>query len=126
MTSTSQDVETNATKTAEAVTVTPAAAETILQLMAERNLTEHYLRVYVAGIGCSGPQYGLAFDIEAREDDAVLQSDGLRILIDPNSLAFLEGATIDYVETPQGAGFKVENPNPLAAASCGSCGGSCG
>jgi iron-sulfur cluster assembly accessory protein len=126
MTSTTKDVETSITETAEAITVTAAAAENILQLMAERNLTEHYLRVYVAGIGCSGPQYGLAFDKEARENDAIIQSDGLSILIDPNSLAFLEGATIDYVQTPQGAGFKIENPNPLAAASCGSCSGSCG
>jgi iron-sulfur cluster assembly accessory protein len=126
MTSTTKNVETSTTETAEAITVTAAAAENILQLMAERNLTEHYLRVYVAGIGCSGPQYGLAFDKEARENDTVIQSDGLSILIDPNSLAFLEGATIDYVQTPQGAGFKIENPNPLAAASCGTCSGSCG
>jgi len=126
MTSTTQDVETSTAKTAEAITVTAAAAENILQLMAERNLMEQYLRVYVAGIGCSGPQYGLAFDKEARENDAVIHSNGLNILIDPNSLAFLEGATIDFVETPQGAGFKIDNPNPLAAASCGSCSGSCG
>jgi iron-sulfur cluster assembly accessory protein len=121
MTSTTENVE-----TAEAIIVTAAAAENILQLMSERDLTDQYLRVYVAGIGCSGPQYGLAFDKEARENDTVMQTDGLKILVDPNSLAFLEGATIDFVETPQGAGFKIENPNPLAAASCGSCSGSCG
>lgn len=126
MTSTTEKVETSTTETAEAITVTASAAENILQLMAERSLTSHYLRIYVAGIGCSGPQYGLAFDKEARENDAVIRNDGLNILVDPNSLAFLEGATIDYVETPQGAGFKIENPNPLAAASCGSCNGSCG
>jgi iron-sulfur cluster assembly accessory protein len=126
MTSTTENVETGTTQIAEAVTVTAAAAENIIQLMAERNLSSHYLRIYVAGIGCSGPQYGLAFDKEARENDIVIHSDGLNILVDPNSLAFLEGATIDYVETPQGAGFKIENPNPLAAASCGSCSGSCG
>jgi iron-sulfur cluster assembly accessory protein len=126
MTSTSKNVETSTTETAQAITVTAAAAKSIRELMAERNLSEHYLRVYVAGIGCSGPQYGLAFDKEARENDALIQSDGLRILVDPNSLAFLEGATIDYVQTPQGAGFRIENPNPLAAASCGSCSGSCG
>jgi iron-sulfur cluster assembly accessory protein len=125
MTSTMENVGTGTTETVEAITVTAAAAENVLQLMAERDLTEHYLRLYVAGIGCSGPQYGLAFDKEARDNDVVIQSDGLNILVDPNSLAFLEGATVDYVETPQGAGFKIDNPNPLAAASCGSCGGGC-
>ena len=124
MTTTSENIET--TETAEAIVVTAAAAENILQMMTERDMSNHYLRVYVAGIGCSGPQYGLAFDKEARENDTVMRSDGLSILIDPNSLAFLEGATIDYVETPQGAGFKIENPNPLAGAACGSCSGSCG
>ncbi len=113
-------------ETKPAVTITDKAAENIVSLMTEKELAGHSLRVYVAGIGCSGPQYGLAFDEEPREDDNIIESAGLKIFVDPNSLVYLEGATIDFVETPQGAGFKVENPNPIAASACGTCGSSCG
>jgi iron-sulfur cluster assembly protein len=109
----------------KAITVTPTAAENILNLLAERKLDDHCLRLYVAGIGCSGPQYGLAFDDNPRDDDNVIETHGLRVLVDPNSLVYLEGATVDFVDTPQGAGFKIDNPNALAASSCGSCSGSC-
>lgn len=110
----------------DAITITPLAAENVLAMLAQQNMPTHCLRIYVAGIGCSGAQYGLALDKEPREDDTVIESHTLRILVDPNSLVFLEGATIDYVETPQGGGFKIDNPNPMAAASCGTCGGGCG
>ena len=75
----------------EAVTITSQAAENILNLMAEKELVGHSLRIYVAGIGCSGPQYGLAFDENPREDDNVIETAGLKILVDPNSLVYLEG-----------------------------------
>lgn len=115
-----------AVETKQAVTITSKAAENIINLMAEKELVGHSLRIYVAGIGCSGPQYGLAFDDNPREDDNVIETAGLKILVDPNSLVYLDGAVIDYVETPQGAGFKIENTNPMAAAACGTCGGGCG
>lgn len=108
------------------ITITDSAAENILKMLQEKKLTDHCLRVYVAGIGCSGPQYGLALDQNPRENDTVLHAEGFQVLVDPNSLAFLEGATIDFVETPQGAGFKIDNPNPAAASACGSCSESCG
>lgn len=110
----------------EVVTLTAQAAENVQNLLTEKNLQGHCLRVYVAGIGCSGPQYGLAFDEKPRENDTVIETDGVKMVIDPNSLVYLEGATIDFVETPQGAGFKIDNPNPMATSSCGTCSGSCG
>ncbi len=77
------------------------------------------LRVGVRGGGCSGFQYQLAFD-EERPGDVVFESHGLRLLVDGESLQFVSGSTIDYEESLQGAGFKVENPNVVAACGCGS------
>ena len=77
------------------------------------------LRVGVRGGGCSGFQYQLAFD-EQRENDVVFESHGLKLLVDNESLQFVRGSTIDYEESLQGAGFKVENPNVVAACGCGS------
>ena len=77
------------------------------------------LRVGVRGGGCSGFQYQLAFD-EQRAGDVVFESHGLRLLVDSESLPFVRGAQIDYEESLQGAGFKVNNPNVVAACGCGS------
>jgi iron-sulfur cluster assembly protein len=77
------------------------------------------LRVGVRGGGCSGFQYQLAFD-EQRESDVVFESHGLKLLVDRESLQFVHGSTIDYEESLQGAGFKVNNPNVVAACGCGS------
>jgi iron-sulfur cluster assembly protein len=77
------------------------------------------LRVGVRGGGCSGFQYQLAFD-EQRPEDEVFESHGLKLLVDRESLPFVSGSTIDYEESLQGAGFKVSNPNVVAACGCGS------
>ena len=77
------------------------------------------LRVGVRGGGCSGFQYQLAFD-EQRDSDIVFESHGLKLLVDRESLQFVSGSTIDYEESLQGAGFKVDNPNVVAACGCGS------
>jgi iron-sulfur cluster assembly protein len=77
------------------------------------------LRVGVRGGGCSGFQYQLAFD-EQRDSDVVFESHGLKLLVDRESLQFVSGSTIDYEESLQGAGFKVNNPNVVAACGCGS------
>ena len=77
------------------------------------------LRVGVRGGGCSGFQYHLAFD-EQREDDRVFESHGMRLLVEPAALEEADGSQIDYIEALTGAGFKVENPNVVAACGCGS------
>ena len=71
------------------------------------------------GGGCSGFQYQLAFD-EQRDERPVFESHGLKLLVDRESLQFVRGSTIDYEESLQGAGFKVNNPNVVAACGCGS------
>ena len=77
------------------------------------------LRVGVRGGGCSGFQYMLAFD-EQRDGDTVVESHGIRLLVDSDSAPYVRGATVDFVEGLQGAGFKVDNPNVIAACGCGS------
>lgn len=77
------------------------------------------LRVGVRGGGCSGFQYALAFD-EQRDDDTVFEDKGIRLLVDRSSLPYVKGSIIDFVDGLQGAGFKVENPNVIAACGCGS------
>jgi iron-sulfur cluster assembly protein len=103
------------------VTITDKGAEKVREFLAaqEADVNLAGLRVGVRGGGCSGFQYQLAFD-EQREDDAVFETHGLKLLVDNDSLPFVRGSIIDYEETLQGAGFKVENPNVVAACGCGS------
>ena len=77
------------------------------------------LRVGVKGGGCSGFQYQLAFD-EQRDGDVVFEDHGVKLLVDAQSLAYVDGSQIDYVDSLQGAGFNVVNPNVVAACGCGS------
>lgn len=77
-----------------------------------------HFRVYVQGGGCSGFQYGFTFD-EQRDEDVVVQQAGLNVLVDPMSLPYLKGATVDYVENFQGSGFVVQNPNATGSCGCG-------
>ena len=103
------------------ITITDKGAEKVRDFLASQqaDLGVAGLRVGVRGGGCSGFQYQLAFD-EQREKDAVFESHGLKLLVDNESLQFVRGSTIDYEEGLQGAGFKVENPNVVAACGCGS------
>jgi iron-sulfur cluster assembly protein len=103
------------------VTITDTGAEKVREFLAAQDADASMagLRVGVRGGGCSGFQYQLAFD-EQRDDDAVFETHGLKLLVDNDSLPFVRGSVIDYEETLQGAGFKVENPNVVAACGCGS------
>ncbi len=76
------------------------------------------LRVFVAGGGCSGLQYGMTLD-EAQEGDSVLTLEGLRVLVDEMSAQYLGGSEIDYVDSLMGAGFTVHNPNAVSTCGCG-------
>jgi iron-sulfur cluster assembly protein len=103
------------------ITISDKGAEKVHEFLAaqEADLGVAGLRVGVRGGGCSGFQYQLAFD-EQRENDVVFESHGLKLLVDQESLQFVRGSTIDYEESLQGAGFKVNNPNVVAACGCGS------
>ena len=76
------------------------------------------LRIFVQGGGCSGFQYGFTFD-EHQDGDTVIEAGGVRVLVDPMSLQYLNGATVDFVEDLRGAGFVVDNPNATRTCGCG-------
>ena len=101
------------------LTVTPAAVTIIKDLLEQRDIPEHALRVFVTGGGCSGMQYGMAFQESAEAGDSVVSADGVRLLVDPNSMMYLRGATIDYVDTLIGGGFRIDNPNAASSCGCG-------
>src|ERR687891_678863 len=102
---------------AKGVTFTETGAEKVREFLAsqEADLSVAGLR----GGGCCGFQYHLAFDNQ-RDGDAIFEDHGLRILVDNQSLPYVDGSSIDYVDSLQGAGFQVNNPNVVAACGCGS------
>jgi iron-sulfur cluster assembly protein len=100
------------------VTLTDMATSKVKELMNGQSEADAGLRVAVRGGGCSGFQYALAFD-EQRDGDQVYEYSDIRLLIDSESLPFVDGSEVDYVEGLQGAGFAVNNPNVVAACGCG-------
>jgi iron-sulfur cluster insertion protein len=104
------------------INVTPAAASKINDLLVEENKVEAGLRVFVQGGGCSGFQYGLMID-EGEGDadtDAVIRSNGIKLLVDPISARYLHGAEVDFVDNITGGGFTIKNPNAKSTCGCGS------
>lgn len=102
------------------VNITERAAEKARALLEARELPNGALRVFVAGGGCSGYQYGMALARSSEEDDIVIEQFGVRILVDPGSARFLEGAEIDYVDDIMKSGFSIYNPNAVKSCACGS------
>jgi iron-sulfur cluster assembly protein len=106
----------------EMITLTPAAAEAVRGLLEKRELEpqDYALRVFIAGGGCSGYQYGMALEANIRPEDLVAEFDGVRVVVDEVSINYLRGASVDYVESVMGSGFKIENPNAISTCGCGS------
>jgi iron-sulfur cluster assembly accessory protein len=104
------------------ITVTEPAAKQILSMFKEED-TGKGLRLFVESGGCSGLQYGLALD-QSNDGDEVDEQHGLKVLVDKQSLDFVDGATIDFANGPEGTGFIINNPN--APSSCGCGDGGCG
>jgi iron-sulfur cluster assembly accessory protein len=102
------------------VNLTEAAASKLLELTKEEPNPEVGLRVYVYSGGCSGYRYGMMLEDTPTADDRVMKAEGIRVYVDQNSVQYLEGSQIDYVDTLMGAGFTVNNPNAVAACGCGS------
>jgi iron-sulfur cluster insertion protein len=95
------------------------AADKVRQLMVAEGNDALKLRVFVAGGGCSGFSYGFTFDDEVAGDDAIVEREGVTLVVDPLSYQYLLGSEIDYVEDLQGAQFVVSNPNAAATCGCG-------
>ncbi len=114
-----------------AITLSTAASDAVRNILAERNLEGYALRVYVAGGGCCGVNFGMALDNNFHDSDTTFEANGVKVVVDEVSIDHLRGATIDFVNDPvRGAGFAVDNPNAKehghehGEGGCG-CGGSC-
>jgi iron-sulfur cluster assembly accessory protein len=105
-------------ETTPLLSVTEAAAVKIKQLMAEDDDVS-VLRVAIQGGGCSGFQYGLGFDRGAVEGDLEFEQHGVKVVVDPFSAPYLQGARVDYVDSIQQSGFAIDNPNAVASCGCG-------
>lgn len=101
------------------VTVTETAAEKIKVMLTDQGNPEYGLRMMIAGGGCSGFQYRLAFDKQANDVDQTIEQNGVKVFIDSKSMIYLMGAELDYVEGLMGAGFKINNPNAKGTCGCG-------
>ncbi len=123
------------------LTLTPAATQAVKDILAQRNLEGYALRVYVAGGGCCGVNFGMALDNNFRDADTTFETNGIKVVVDEVSIDYLRNATVDFVNDPvRGAGFAVDSPNAKkeggcacgghghenAESSCGCGGGSCG
>jgi len=111
------------------ITLSSAAAQAVQNIMTEKNLVGYALRVYVAGGGCGGAQFGMALDNDIRDIDTTFETEGVKVVVDEVSIDYLMGASIDFVNDPQrGAGFVVDSPNAKTHShgeeGC-ACGGSC-
>jgi iron-sulfur cluster insertion protein len=101
------------------ITMTSAAEEKIRELMQEEQDTIG-LRVFVKGGGCHGYQYGMAFESKMSEDDTMLEKGNVKIIMDSQSAPMLAGVEVDYVDTLQGSGFAIKNPQAKTTCGCGS------
>ena len=102
------------------VSVTDAAASKIKELLVSESKEGYGIRLSVAGGGCHGYQYGMQFDNAVSDMDQEVEVSGVRFIVDAMSVPMLTGAQVDYVETMQGSGFAISNPNAQSTCGCGS------
>ncbi len=99
------------------ITLTESAATKVADLLKTQASSEEGLRVRVVGGGCSGLSYEMEFD-HPQTADQVFETNGVKVLVDPQSYTYLAGSEIDYIDSLQGAGFSLKNPNPKADCGC--------
>jgi iron-sulfur cluster assembly protein len=113
-------VATTETRESTDLTLTERAADKVKGLMAQEPAGEaEVLRVAIRGGGCGGFEYALGFDRGATEGDSEVEFHGVRVVVDQASAQYLKGATVDFVESLQESGFKIENPNASGSCGCG-------
>jgi iron-sulfur cluster assembly protein len=110
-------IETGVVETS-VITMTTAAAEKVQELLKQENDPTLGLRIFVAGGGCSGLQYGMTLD-EEQEGDTVVSMNNIKVFVDDMSLGYITGSEVDYVDSLMGAGFTVNNPNAVSSCGCG-------
>ena len=102
------------------ITVTDKAADKARTILADRGIENGALRVFVVSGGCSGYQYGMAIARNREDDDIVIESGGITLLVDSESAPLMDGAEVDYVEDLMKSGFTIFNPNAVKSCACGS------
>ena len=101
------------------ITITDSAADKVKDLITQEGDENLMLRVAVRPGGCSGFSYEMFFDSELEQDDVTLEKGGIKVVVDPSSAQLLEGASLDYKDGLQGAGFAINNPNAQRTCGCG-------
>jgi iron-sulfur cluster assembly protein len=101
------------------IQVTPKAIERIRKVFIQQGVEGGGLRLGVQGGGCSGLSYLIRFEPTSRPSDQVYEFDGVRVFVDPKSLLYLEGITLDYKESLMQSGFVFDNPNAQKSCGCG-------
>lgn len=102
----------------QVISMTPTAAEKVRELLKQENDPSLGLRVFVAGGGCSGHQYGMTLD-EEQEGDTIVSMGDFNVFVDEISITYINGSEVDYVDSLMGAGFTVNNPNAVSSCGCG-------
>ena len=108
------------TETPSVLVFTDSAANKVKELIIEEGNPDLKLRVFVNGGGCSGFQYGFTFDDQINDGDLTIENQNVGLVVDPMSLQYLIGGTVDYVEGLEGSRFVVQNPNASSTCGCGS------
>lgn len=104
------------------IEITDAAAVELKQLLEKEKKSDHGLRIFPAGISCSGTQYGLTLEKSPKADDAVLESKGIRLFFSKDIQDDIDELKIDYIDNDYGKGFIIDNPEARCGPGCGSCG----
>jgi iron-sulfur cluster assembly protein/iron-sulfur cluster insertion protein len=100
------------------ITLTPRAARQVRTMQADLGDAQRKLRLFIETGGCSGFQYGMSFDV-MKDGDQEFVSEGIPVLLDPTSLAYLDGSSVDFDDGLQGKGFEIKNPNAQSTCGCG-------
>ncbi len=104
------------------IEITDAAATELKQLLEEQKKTDYRLRIFAAGLGCRGVQYGLSLERSPGNEDDSLESNGIKIIFSKDLQGDIEELKIDYIDNDQGKGFIIDNPGLQCGSGCGSCG----
>ncbi len=104
------------------IEITDAAAEELKQLLEKEKKTDHGLRIFAAGMGCGGVQYGLTLERSPKEQDAVSENKGIKIIFSKDIQEDIEGFKIDYIDNEYGKGFIIDNPDAACGSGCSACG----
>lgn len=108
------------------ITLSPLAAEKILDLFREQDANGSALRVFVRDAGNGSPQYGMAIEPSPKKTDEIIETQGVKVVVDEDSLPWVIGSEIDYIESVMRSGFTIRNPNVMGGGcGCGNEGGAC-